>query len=99
MEIIKDNRCFFSEFVFHYFNNSIFDGTFPSELRNGDVILVFKKKDWNNAENYRASTTKCVNTLIIYYPNGNMCSVKALARNAAFFIRQKLGGNVWIKGV
>ena len=27
--------------------------TFPSELKNADVISAFKKKDWNNVENYR----------------------------------------------
>ena len=31
----------------------IFDATFPSELKNADVIPVFKKKDRNNVENYR----------------------------------------------
>ena len=54
VEIIKDNIYIFSEFVFHNFNNSIFDATFPSELKNVDVIPVFKKKDRNNVENYRS---------------------------------------------
>ena len=53
MKIIKDNIDIFSEFLFHNFNNSIFDATFPSELKNADVIPVFKKKDRNNVENYR----------------------------------------------
>ena len=52
MKIIKDNMDIFSEFIFHNFNNSIFDATFPSELKNADGILVFKKKDQNNIENY-----------------------------------------------
>ena len=50
-----------SEFVTNNFNNPIFVGTFPSELKNGDVYSVFKKKDRNNAENYRACTVKCIN--------------------------------------
>ena len=54
VEIIEDNIYIFSEFVFHNFNNSIFDATFPSELKNVDVIPVFKKKDRNNVENYRS---------------------------------------------
>ena len=53
MKIMKDNIDIFSEFAFHNLNNSIFDATFPSELKNADVILVFKKKDRNNVENYR----------------------------------------------
>ena len=53
VKIIKDNIDIFSEFIFHNFNNSIFDATFPSELKNADVIPVFKKKDRNSVENYR----------------------------------------------
>ena len=53
MKIIKDNIDIFSEFIFHNFNNSIFDAIFPSELKNADVIPVFKKKDRNNVEDYR----------------------------------------------
>ena len=34
----------------------IFDATFPSELKNADVILDFKKKDRNSDENYRPVT-------------------------------------------
>ena len=37
---------FFSEFIFHNFKNSILDATFPSELKNADMIPVFKKKDY-----------------------------------------------------
>ena len=51
MEIIEDNIEIFSEFIFHNFSNSVFDATFPSELKNADVIPVFKKKDRNYVEN------------------------------------------------
>ena len=55
VKIIKDNTAIFSEFVFHNFNNSIFDVTFPSELKKtADVIPVFEKKDRNNVANYRS---------------------------------------------
>ena len=97
VKIIKDNIDIFSEFLFHNFNNSIFDATFPSELKNADVISVFKKKDRKNVENYRpvsclicrrymkdASTIKCINTSIIYFQIGNVDSVKALAHNTVF---------------
>ena len=53
VKIIKDNIDIFSEFIFHNCNNALFDATFPSELKNADVILVFKKKDRNNVKNYR----------------------------------------------
>ena len=53
VKIIKDNINIFSEFILHNFNNSIFDATFPSELKKADVIPVFKKKDQKNVENYR----------------------------------------------
>ena len=53
VKINKDNIDIFSEFIFHNFNNSIFDATFPTELKNADGIPVFKKKNRNNVENYR----------------------------------------------
>ena len=53
MKIIKDNIDIFFKFIFHNFNNLIFDATFPSELKNADKIPVFKKKDRNIIENYR----------------------------------------------
>ena len=54
MKIIKENIDIFSEIIFHNFNNSLFDATFPSELKYTNVIPVFKKKDQNNVENYRS---------------------------------------------
>ena len=45
VKIIKYNIDTFPGFVFHDFNNSIFDATFPSELKKADMILVVKKKD------------------------------------------------------
>ena len=45
VKITKDSIDIFSEFIFHNFNNSIFDATFLSELIYSDVIPVFKKKD------------------------------------------------------
>ena len=54
MKVIKDNIDNFSEFVFNNSNNSIFDATFPSKLKNAGVIPVFKKKDRNNVENCRS---------------------------------------------
>ena len=44
VEIIEDNIEIFSEFIFHNFNNSVYNATFVSELKNADVIPVFKKK-------------------------------------------------------
>ena len=52
MKRINDIIDIFSEFIFHKFNNSLIDATFYSELKNVDVILVFKKTDPNNVENY-----------------------------------------------
>ena len=53
VKIMKDNIDIVNEFIFHNFNNSMFDATFPPELKNADVIPVFKNKDRNNVENYR----------------------------------------------
>ena len=41
VKIIKDNIDIFSEFIFHNFNNSIFDATFPSELKKFRCDLSF----------------------------------------------------------
>ena len=48
VKIIRDNIDIFPEFTFHKFSNSVFDVSFPSELKNADVILVLKKEDRNN---------------------------------------------------
>ena len=47
-KIIEDNIDIFLNLYFITFNNSIFDATFPSELKNAEVIPVFKKKARNN---------------------------------------------------
>ena len=43
VKIIKDNIYIFCVFIFHTFNNSIFNATFHSVLNNADVIPVFKE--------------------------------------------------------
>ena len=110
VKIIKDNIDIFSEFILHNFNNSLFDATFPSELKKADVIPVVKKKDWNNVENYHpvsilanflknVSVIKCINTSILYSQNGNVGSIKVLAHSTVFLWWQENGENVWTKGV
>ena len=97
MKIIKDNIDIFSKFIFHNFNNLIFDATFPSELKNAGKIPVFKKKDWNIIENYRPVSIfpnlikiyeRCLDDqadkYFIYSQNGSVNSVKALAHNTLF---------------
>ena len=98
MKIIKDNIDIFSELTFHNFNNSIFDATFPSELKNADMSPVFNKKDQYKVENYRplhilpnlsnmyesCVYDKCIDISIIYSQKGKVDSVKALAQNTVF---------------
>ena len=38
MKIIRYNNDIFPEFIFHNFNNSIFDANFSSELKDADAI-------------------------------------------------------------
>ena len=38
VKIIRDNIDIFPEFIFHKFSNSVFDVSFPSELKNADVF-------------------------------------------------------------
>ena len=95
VKIIKDNIDIFSKFIFHNFNNSIFDATFPSEFKNADLIPVFKKKDRNNFENYRPVSIlpdlskiyeRCLYDQMYKYfdQNGNVDFIKALAQNTVF---------------
>ena len=88
-----------SIFNIHNFNNSVFDTTFPSKLKNADVIPIFNKKDRNNVENNRpvnifpdllkiymkgASTIKFINVSIICSLSANVDYAKALTRNTVF---------------
>ena len=96
MKAIQDNIDTFSEFVFHNFNNSIHDVTFPSELTNAGVILVFKNK--SNVENYRPVSTlpnlskiyeRCLYDQMYKYFNRILSKYqcvfqKALAHNTVF---------------
>ena len=93
VKIIKDNTDIFSEFIFLNFNISTFDATFPSELKNADVIQVFKRKGRSNVENYRPVSIlpnlskiygKCLCDQSSYSQSGNVNSVKALVHNTAF---------------
>ena len=42
VKTVKYNIDIFSEFNFHNFNNSIFDATFPSELKNVNTGTMLK---------------------------------------------------------
>ena len=44
VKIIKDNIDIFSEFILHNFNNSLFDATFPSELKKSRCDSNFQKE-------------------------------------------------------
>ena len=98
MKTIKDNIDIFSEFIFHNFNNLLFDATFSSELKNANVYPVFNKKHRNKVENCRPVRIlpnlskmyerflcdQMVDISIIYSQNGNVDSIKALSQNTLF---------------
>ena len=44
VKIFKEKINIFSEFILHNFNNSIFDATFPSELKKADETQFLKRK-------------------------------------------------------
>ena len=52
-KIIKQNWDIFSRIIHNQFNNSLKTSVFPEELKNADVIPVFKKGSRNDIENYR----------------------------------------------
>ena len=98
VKTIKDNIDIFSEFIFHNFNNLLFDATFSSELKNANVYPVFNKKHQNKVENCRPVRIlpnlskmykrflcdQMVDISIIYSQNGNVDSIKALSQNTLF---------------
>ena len=51
--MIKANEELFSYFLYHNFNNSLFNSNFPSILKKADITPVYKKKDKSDKENYR----------------------------------------------
>ena len=98
MQTIKVHKYIFSEFAFHNFNNSIFDATYPSKLKNADVIPVFKNKYQNSVEKYRPLSIlhnfsrmyeRCLYDQMYKYFNPilsewQLYSIKALAYSATF---------------
>ena len=111
---IKDNIDIFSEFIFRNFNNSIFDATFLSVIKNADVIPVFKNKDQNNAENYCPVSIlsnlwklyeRCLYDQMYKYFNHILSQWQCAFRKGfstqycLFVMTEKCGENVWTKGV
>ena len=113
VKIIKGNINIFSEYISHNFSNPLFDATFPSELKNADVIPVFKKKDRNNVEIYRPVSISpnlskiyeyCLYDQLYKYFNHILlkwqCGFrKDFTDNTVFSWWQKRVKNVWKKGV
>ena len=111
---IKDNIDTFSEFFFHNFNNSIFDATFLSVLKNADVIPVFKNKDQNNAEDYCPVSIlsnlwkiyeRCLYDQMHKYFNHILsqwqCGFRKgfITQHCPFVMTENCGENAWTKGV
>ena len=53
VKLIKSNKDFFSDFIYHSFNNSLFSSNFSSNLKVADILPTHKKKDKSDIENYR----------------------------------------------
>ena len=53
VKLIKSNKKFFSHFIYHNFNNSLFKSSFPSNSKAADILPTHKKKDKSDVENYR----------------------------------------------
>ena len=52
-KIIKDNKDLFSYFISASFNNAVYKGIFPDELKQVDIKPIYKKESRNEKENYR----------------------------------------------
>ena len=53
IKLIKSNKHFFSHFIYHSFNNSLFSSSFPSKLKAADILPTQKKNNKSVIENYR----------------------------------------------
>ena len=52
-KIIKQNSDIFADFILASFNQSVANSIFPSNLKNADITLVFKKGEENIEDNHR----------------------------------------------
>ena len=52
-KLIKDNIDIFNNLILKDFNNSLDKFLFPADLKNAEVVPVFKKGDKTNKESYR----------------------------------------------
>ena len=53
IRVLKKNADIFADYVCGFFNESIKKSTFPSILKNANIIPVFKKEYRGSKENYR----------------------------------------------
>ena len=44
VKVIKENINLIKAFIYNNFNNSFFSSYFPSNLKNGDITSLFKKR-------------------------------------------------------
>ena len=55
-KILKDNQDIFTNALQKLFNDSVIDGTFPPELKIGEITPVYKADDQTLKSNYRPIT-------------------------------------------
>ena len=55
-KILKDNQDIFTNALQKLFNDSVIDGTFPPELKIGEITPVYKANDQTLKSNYRPIT-------------------------------------------
>ena len=89
-KIIKQNWDIFSRIIHNQFNNSLKTSVFPEELKNADVIPVFKKGSRNDIENYRpVSILPNISKIFercIYKQNIKLALEKVIAHSSAFWL-------------
>ena len=54
--VLKENPLIFADALKKFFNNSLDDCTFPTNLKAGDVSASHRKEDINYKQNYRPIT-------------------------------------------
>ena len=52
-KLIKENSDIFGDFIFEYFNSSVYYSIFPSPMKNAIITPVYKKGTKTSKDKYR----------------------------------------------
>ena len=99
VKLIKSNKDLFSHFIYHSFNDSLFNSNFPSNLKTANVLPTHTKRKTSQIlrtivqlvfflrflrSMKDVCMTKCINTLTKFFPNINAVFAKVIILNIVY---------------